>query len=70
MRRSFQARSHPVTCLFAPSAVASVASAAVVSGPVLWRQIFVRGQSTITLGVQPTDTVDGVKQMIEQREVS
>eukprot|EP00737_Agarophyton_chilense_P003857 gb/GEZJ01004646.1/.p2 GENE.gb/GEZJ01004646.1/~~gb/GEZJ01004646.1/.p2 ORF type:complete len:170 (-),score=25.58 gb/GEZJ01004646.1/:57-524(-) len=31
-------------------------------------QIFVKGQSTITLGVQPTDTVDGVKQMIEQRE--
>ena len=67
MRRSFQARSHPVTCLFAPSAAAS---AAAVSGLVLWRQIFVKGQSTITLGVQPTDTVDGVKQMIEQREVS
>lgn len=29
-----------------------------------------KAQSTITLGVEPTDTIDGVKQMIEQREVS
>lgn len=33
------------------------------------RQIFVKSQSTITLGVEPTDTVDGVKQMIQAREV-
>lgn len=33
-------------------------------------QIFVKSQSTITLGVEPTDTVDGVKQMIQAREVS
>ncbi|CAM9506475.1 unnamed protein product [Scytosiphon promiscuus] len=31
-------------------------------------QIFVKAQSTITLGVEPTDTVDGVKQMIQARE--
>lgn len=29
-----------------------------------------KAESTITLGVEPTDTVDGVKQMIQEKQVS
>ena len=32
-------------------------------------QIFVKASSTIALGVEPSDTIDGVKQMIQSREV-